>query len=554
MSGDNKYKFVGITDSGLGAIVDLRQHPINLDQIVDGNGQTIDKELLPHCLGHELTYYEERLFLNYNIVKLYKKPCNYNSRVKIEDTNLPVMEKYSGYLISNQFFSTPSSAVIFGLFESLVRNPANLALREKLLGVNQNLEGHYNQIFHYWNTPQCKEFVKKIESTYELGTLRITALQRISDDYNVGIDVTSAEDSGHYQLMPEFAEVNPIPLIKLLSFQKYLVLLYSSTQNTFDGFGEDGVLMRGVEQGEFYVDSFYTLKPGLEVEHTVQIVQIFSEIIEDFGVNENTKTEISLKINRAKEKIQLIKGIYKNNADDLEKACEKLHRQMIKIEAQKKAPVVSGIMVNDFPNPLLGDNKLVRINSPQPFFAPSHLENSRLSPINQAPVISDAISKSKSDENPIVVPPLRPPNKSVGFNQIPQYYSTPAVIQERQIVFGERGMVGYEKKEGINGKCGACYNERELYTYHKSCNMCEKCYLLSISTDKPKCILCNEAILKTDKEAFLGKYRLSCEACKSMVIAREIKQAQAICGHLLCESCSNYSTESKVCPACVAAE
>lgn len=516
------------------------------DQLLTSQGEHVDKSQYRFIPDAEVYFNDQYFFLKEEIFNLYREEFNNSYRVRIQETNLPIDSEYTDYLISNQCFSTPLNSLVFGLLECLVRNPTSTYLSKKILqDPYENFELHYNKLFTFRQGPKYREFFSNFSAKYE-DSATPENLQRICDDFSVGIDVTLVNNSkfSHFQLMPQFAEINPVPLLKFLSFKQYFVLFYSPTQNGLDGYNEKGHLVKGVEQGEFYVDSFYTISSTKLQDCAIKTIETLVETIEKLNVTDNVNADVRFKVNQAIHEVnEMMENVDEHGKEALRDCSRKLDLQMKKIEKNIKVPVPQNLPIRPNLNGFISPPK--EIPGLRPMIAPQ-LENpvqvkksseevkgelvKRGMPISKSVTPQSIVNaKPEVQETPGIIPIKK--NQFPAWNQNPPDIIPPAFISQSS-----------------SKECKGCNSQNMTKIYHKNCSMCEKCYFVSLRRNKPQCLACNFEIPNYEKDKFFTRFKANCECCGHERSEDDLKITD--CSHILCRNCYAQFTTWPKCRLC----
>ena len=302
--------------------------PINC--LRDSNGETISFEDLDYFINKKMTYQENPQCFYFTVPKIAKAPVSYgayqkeydfSSRVPFNETNLPQHQEFVDFFISNQNFSTKPDSMYLGHLECILRSSSPPTLCEKIkMSEKLDFKNHFKNVFQIISgtNQNLKKLREESISIYNHVDLKKpSSIQKFSDYYSIGVQINELIDQNcchKYMILPTFAEVTPIPYIKLLIYGEYVFVLYSSEQNRIDGFDHRGLNNSSFER-DTYPDSFYVLDKTSSENKYLDTLNGLIQILEK--VEPNVKSIQSLRdlIKSILEKFDEIKKTEKNIPD-----------------------------------------------------------------------------------------------------------------------------------------------------------------------------------------------------------------------------------------------
>ena len=302
----------------------------HIDYFLDSNGETISYDDVEFFTNKIMIYRQDLKRFCFTVPKIAKAPVSYNpyqkeydfsSRVPFNETNLPQHPEFVDFFISNQNFSTKPYSMYLGHLECILRSSSESMLCEKLkMSEKIDFKNHFKNVFKIisgtnQNLKKLREESILIYNSVDLK--KSSSIQMFSDYYSIGVQIIELIDENSYEkymILPTFAEVTPIPYIKLLIYKEYVFVLYSSEQNRIDGFDDRGLNNSSFER-DIYPDSFYVLDKSSSENKYLDTLNGLIQILEK--VEPNAKWIPSLRdlIKSILEKFDEIKKTEKNIPD-----------------------------------------------------------------------------------------------------------------------------------------------------------------------------------------------------------------------------------------------
>lgn len=490
---------------------------------------------------------------------LYYKESNYTVRIPFRQTKFPQHADFSDNFVSNIYFCTKESAILLGHFEFLIRTQLNSCLLEKLLPKKPMLpfRNHFRNLFEYLLGTSEEDKAKRASLLSQYTKYRLekpSSIQKLADAFSVGICVISIKSENKYKkytFLPELPEINPIPLIKLITYGNYTCVLYSNAQNEFDGFDENGVIVKSY-QNETLPETFYCAEKSLS--YNPLLLEIIDKLVLCIKPDNDKKTndlinEIVGKIESDEEFSTNMMKTVKILKDKMISAKQKSQpKQVDKVEdnnIKSSIPQATGFNKNHM---VTTQNKTSN-DRPQNRFANNFL------PASERMVnIPDMSHRSKS---PMILPTSKMSDIQCQIynanalmrrpidNQ--KEYTKPSVSSQPDKNYNEELKIKSENVKAFimentlanpllkRNICGGCEKVKKCENIHSNCSMCQDCMLQCIEINVKKCFICTKTLEERVVKQVCARKEWTCDNCGKN---GRIKRMSCRC--FLCEvSCLN---------------
>ncbi|OMJ75089.1 hypothetical protein SteCoe_25867 [Stentor coeruleus] len=489
----------------------------------------LDDFIIYYYIGRDFAYIQDKKILVCTITcdpinDLYMRENDYSSRVPFANTKFPQHKDFADCFVSNMYFCTKGSALMLGHFECLLRTNQNPFLYEKLLPSKPKLpfKNHYKLLFDYLlgNTKDAKEIRARLISNYiEYDFDSPDSVQKLADTFCVGICVINMKSQFEYtkyMILPELPEINPIPIVKLITYGYYTCVLYSNTQNEYDGFDENGKIKKSYEN-EMILDSFYIVEEKSKTTN-YEIFDIVNKLSECF-LNENDKNSIE-KLN---EVITLIESNDESNGS-LSNSVKCLKKAIDKIKQKSLSSQTPEMPSRKIMTPV---NTINKITSPSANIQLSKIDKQYEYPQkvhNIKDKITNASKISTNNKIQFIINSnqISPAIQITNFNSMFEIFSTPSTSIDLKSNESEN----LQKQDEIS-KLDACNKLKTVQFSHNTCLICQEC-INSINDKNPKCYECGKII----NSGVMDKKELTCGLCGYVG-----KIYAMPCDCLICENC-----------------
>jgi hypothetical protein len=457
---------------------------------------------------------------------VYTIEHNYKSRVPMSKTKLPQDSDYKEYLISNNLYSTKETSIALGILEAFVRSGLNSKIGDKIcIGKRFNFSMNFNKMFDFLSdtTNEGQKFRNDYYSKF--GSYNLTdplSVKKLANEYNVGIKIMTYDENNakyeYYMILPEYPEVQPIPLVTLLLYKENVLVMYSYDQNICDGFDEKGQWTKSSNQNDYPRDSFYNFEKNINSNELCELLKNFGSAIKYLVPNSNYN-QFEKKLKDISKKITEISPGYTEKNLECITSCKESIQKFI--ESQAKPPL---------------PNKNENIEPPR-------IQAEKNSMLPQQP------PKITNPYNSNVI------SAGIGNNTIQNKHSQISGYQNIEVA-GAKNSLGYEtedlkksQKVGVSipvqtrspqiirentELCGACNKVKKLSILHENCKMCDKCSYYCIKNNK--CLKCRKQILEKFKAQFNTKIA-QCEMCNASNYITGFDLSKCDC-FFVCKNCS----------------
>jgi len=337
-----------------------------------------------------------------------------------------------------------------------------------------------------------------------------------------------------YMILPKFCDITPIPLMQLLIWYNKVFTIYSSDQNSIDGFDPKGNIVKSYELDESYPDSFYVINSSQTVQTTYQLLKTTTELLTLADPDSSNLAKAQMLIKKTLSNISELQE-KKIDPGTLSECEENLKKFRDKVE--KKANSQTGKAILNYP--VSAPNKIAEsrggllssdltpngFNTNIPKAAPNRPEaRSFIPPSLTNPFQKNPVPSSNYKATEILANP-----KSIHQTMRQAFSQFSPVIQNDRTV----------------SKCPGCSENLTCSLLHASCQMCDRCSFISISVFG-KCMLCQSKISENDKKNVIQKLRIICNFCSRQLAATGF--ACFACDCLMCPACNSNSKNTKKCP------
>lgn len=540
---DYLFDLTGIDENGNPTVANPRYNgPVKWDSIFDSDGNNIDPNFFSFFKNQKMLYNSDKQTFHLSIsFQICNKPYSFNSRVLFSDTVLPKHPEFSGFFLSNQNFSTKEKTIFLGFLEGLLRTNYNPELMKKLLpGLSLNFTNHFKGIFDFLlsSSPEEKQVQEKCLMRFASVDLsKPSSIQSLANDFSFGISIKTLIDENNYEeymILPKFCDITPIPLMQLLIWHSKVFTIYSSDQNSIDGYDPKGNIVKSCELDESYPDSFYVINSSQTIQTTHQLLKATTELLTLADPENSNLTKAGSLIQKTLSNISELQK-KKIDPETLSECEENIKKFRLKVE--KKANSQTGKANMNYP--VSAASKIIEsreIPFSSEFLSPNGINMPRQIP--NKPVVGSYIPPpliNQFERNPAPSNNYKIPEIPNGM--IPKSMQPPMRQAYSQSAPGAR-------RDRIITKCPSCGENLPCSLLHASCQMCNRCSFMSISRNI--CSECNSKISDNDKRNAIEKLVLTCDFCSKQLAATGFTRFKCDC--YMCVTCNSRYKGTKKCP------